>query len=260
MSNLDQTLPETMNIVGCNVADLSLADALTLMHARIEKGVFTPVTFLNAHNGNVAQRDDAFSQALENFTILADGIGVDIAAKILYGQSFKANLNGTDFIPALLASAEAPLKVGLYGAKPGIAERAADAFKQHASLHDIRVMGHGYLDGSEQANMLNELKAWHPDILLVAKGVPAQEMWIAEHLNANHCTLAFGIGALFDFAAGNVARAPEWMRAARLEWVYRLIQEPSRLWKRYVLGNPLFITHVIKQRLGLGRTQKASDI
>ena len=249
-----------MNIVGCNVADLTLADALALMNARIEERAFTPITFLNAHNGNVAQHDEAFSQALENFTILADGVGVDIAAKILYGQSFKANLNGTDFIPALLQSSQKRFKVGLYGAKPSIAERAAQTFKSQAPQHEIRVMGHGYIEGAEHDAMLQELENWQPDILLVAKGVPAQELWIAEHLSAKHCTLAFGIGALFDFAAGNVDRAPDWMRAARLEWVYRMMQEPSRMWKRYLLGNPLFIWHVLKQKLSLGRTQKASEI
>ena len=121
-------------------------------------------------------------------------------------------------------------------------------------------MGHGFIDEDSQMAMLDELKAWRPDILLVAKGVPAQELWISEHLGASHCSVAFGIGALFDFMAGGVSRAPSWMRKMRLEWVYRLMQEPGRMWKRYILGNPLFIWYTIKQKLHLGRMQKASDV
>lgn len=238
------------DILGVKVADLSLEEALNFVHSRIVLKLFTPVTFLNAHNGNVAQRDSTFANALNSFTVIPDGVGVDIAAKILHGEKFKDNLNGTDFIPSVLRTSPHPLKIALYGARPGIAKKAVDAFSEIDDRHVYRVAGHGFVGRVKQVAMLEKLAKWKPDIVLVAKGVPAQELWIKDNLTAEHCILAFGVGALFDFSAGNVSRAPEWMRAARIEWLFRLIQEPGRMWRRYILGNPLFLIHVMKQKMG----------
>ena len=237
-------------ILGVPVANLSLDEALQFVHNRLALKQFTAFTFLNAHNGNIAQRDSNFARALDGFTVLPDGIGVDIAAKVLYGDKFQANLNGTDFIPALLRSSPHPLKIALYGAEPGIGKKAAEAFNQMDDRHVYRVAGHGYIDQEKQQAMLDSLAKWKPDIVLVAKGVPSQELWINENLTGEHCVVAFGVGALFDFAADNVSRAPQWMRTARIEWLFRLIQEPKRMWRRYILGNPLFLIHVIKQKMG----------
>ncbi|MDZ7823592.1 MAG: WecB/TagA/CpsF family glycosyltransferase [Ahrensia sp.] len=233
------------DIIGIDVADLTLDEALTFVNARIENAVHTKISFLNAHNANVAKTDAGFRAALEKFTLFPDGVGVDIAAKLLQGRKFKANLNGTDFIPALLQSAKKPVKVGLYGAAPDVVIKTAEAFSKLNPENDVRVLGHGFINEIEQTTMLAEMERWHPDVLLVALGVPKQELWIADHLTQKHCSLAFGIGALFDFAAGNVPRAPQWVRAIRLEWAYRLINEPVRLARRYLLGNPLFLTRVI---------------
>ncbi len=248
----------TQNILGVEVADLSLDEALKFTHGRLALELFTPITFLNAHNGNIAQRDIHFVDVLDDFTVFPDGIGVDIASKILYGAKFKANLNGTDFIPALFRSAPRRLKVALYGARPGIAKRAADAFAEMDDRHVYRSVGHGFTGAKKQAAILDEILKWRPDVVLVAKGVPAQELWIHRHLTEGHCTLAFGVGALFDFTAGNVARAPNWMRAIRAEWIYRLAQEPARMWRRYILGNPVFLIHVIKQKLGWSPERKVT--
>ncbi len=248
----------TQNILGVDVADLSLDEALKFTHGRLALELFTPITFLNAHNGNIAQREIHFADVLDDFTVLSDGIGVDIASKILYGEKFKANLNGTDFIPALLRTSPRRLKVALYGARPGIAKKAADAFAQMDDRHVYRSVGHGFIGAKKQAAMLEEILKWKPDVMLVAKGVPAQEFWIHRHLSERHCTLAFGVGALFDFVAGNVARAPNWMRTIRAEWLYRLIQEPGRMWRRYIIGNPVFLIHVIKQKMGWSPERKVS--
>jgi alpha-1,3-mannosyltransferase len=89
--------------------------------------------------------------------------------------------------------------------------------------------------------------------VLVAMGNPRQEMWLAEILEATGCRLGFAVGALFDFLSGDIARAPLWVRSARLEWVYRLLREPKRLWRRYVLGNPIFLLRVLNQWLSGAR-------
>jgi exopolysaccharide biosynthesis WecB/TagA/CpsF family protein len=240
------------DVLGIPVHDFAREEALEFLHGRIALRNYTPVTFLNAHNANIAMRDAGFRNALERFTILSDGIGVDIAAQLLHGSGFRANLNGTDFVPDLLRSAQFPLKVGLFGARPGIAEKAGERFAALDGRHEYRVVHHGYFDGSDEQRILDGLAQWRPDILLVAMGVPKQELWIAEKLTGEHCTISMGIGALFDFASGSVPRAPRWVRAMRSEWVYRMIREPRRLGHRYLVGNPRFIGHVLRRKFARG--------
>ena len=236
-------------ILGIDVCDLSFAQASDLLYADLADGAHRRIAFLNANTANIACADAGFRTVLDGFTVLTDGIGVDLAAKLIYGHMFKANLNGTDFIPELIASAPHPLRIGLYGARPGVAEKACAALAVRDSRHEFRALGHGYLDAGARSDMLDDLRVWKADIVLVALGVPVQEKWIAENLTGDHATLVFGVGALFDFLAGEVPRAPEWMRRTRMEWVHRLAIEPMRLGRRYVVGNPLFLARALRQRL-----------
>ncbi|MEP7455804.1 WecB/TagA/CpsF family glycosyltransferase [Phyllobacterium sp. SB3] len=237
------------SILGVPVVALPWQDAIDLMRNRISDKKFTLVTWLNAHNANVAQTDAGFRKALESFLVLPDGIGVDIASKILHGSSFPANLNGTDFTPAILQAETNPLRVGLIGAKPDVVQKAADRFKEIAPQHDIRVISDGFFSANNESDVLQSLKDFAPHILLVAMGVPRQEMFMAQRLSPEHCTLAFGVGALFDFMAGVVPRAPPLVQKLRFEWLYRLAQEPARLWRRYIVGNPLFLLRVMRAKL-----------
>lgn len=239
------------DILGVEVCDVARGEALAMLHADLLANTHRRVAFLNAHSANIAATDPQFRKTLERFVVLSDGIGVDLAALLLYGRHFLANLNGTDFVPELLLGAPQPLKVGLFGAAPNVAERAAAGFAAIDPRHDYRALSHGYVGADERQEALDLLTDWKPDILLVALGVPAQENWIAEHIAPSHCTLAIGVGALFDFVAGTVPRAPGWVRRTRMEWIYRLLLEPRRLWRRYLLGNPVFLARVIRQKAGL---------
>jgi exopolysaccharide biosynthesis WecB/TagA/CpsF family protein len=234
------------------IALLERAEALRSAKLAIAEGSHLKLAFANAHVVNLAATDKRFARALDSFLILADGIGVDIGARILAGRSFPANLNGTDFIPALLASVEAPLKVGLVGARPGVAERAIAGFQAIAPIHSYTSFSHGYFAPSDEPALLARLAAERPDILLVAFGNPRQETWIADRIDARHCSIVAGVGALFDFMAGEAPRAPAWMRELRLEWAFRLAHEPIRLWRRYLLGNPAFLLRVIGQKRAAG--------
>lgn len=243
------------NILGVDVAPLSLAQAVELLRRRIGDELYTKISFLNAHNANIASGDKNFALTLRDFLMLPDGVGVDIAAKILHGARFPDNLNGTDFIPALLRSPGRPMRVGLIGARDGVADRAAGSLAALAPTNDYKVFHHGFFQPAEEPAILERIAAYHPDILLVAMGVPRQENWIARNLSARHCTLPIGVGALLDFLSGAVPRAPKWVRTLRLEWVYRLCLEPARLWRRYVVGNPVFLARVMIQKLrGGGRS------
>ncbi|MEO1700958.1 MAG: WecB/TagA/CpsF family glycosyltransferase [Pseudomonadota bacterium] len=249
---------ELRDILGMQVADYSEREALSFVHACIEQKRYQPVAFLNANNANITWTNPAAARAFQQFIVLSDGIGVDMAARLLYGKTFKANLNGTDFVPMLLKSAVHPLKIGLLGAAPGIAEKALDGFADIDERHDYRLVSHGFFGEAQEAEFLDALRHWRPDILLVALGVPRQELWISNKLTSDHCTVPVAVGALLDFVAGNAPRAPMWVRAIRCEWVYRLLFEPARLWRRYLLGNPIFLGRALYQKWAGGKRRTST--
>jgi exopolysaccharide biosynthesis WecB/TagA/CpsF family protein len=239
-------------ILGITVASLEWDEAIGLLKRMLAERRFTKVGFLNAHNANVASVDADFAEALDDFLILPDGVGVDMAAKLLYGSPFPANLNGTDFVPGLLKAVSQPLTVGLLGATRRNANGAAGKLAAIAPQHRYVVIHDGYFSPQEEPAVVETIRRLRPDVLLVAMGVPRQELWIARNLTDKHCTLPIAVGALLDFLSGAVPRAPAWVRRLRLEWLFRLIVEPGRLWRRYIVGNPLFLARVLRQKLAGG--------
>lgn len=250
-----QRLPK-MDILGIPVVAIGWQEALDVLSTCLREHRFTPMGFLNAHNANVARSDGEFARALDDFLVLPDGVGVDIAARWLHGRPFPANLNGTDFVPALIASHSRPLKVALLGATRENAGGAAEELAGIAPQHDYRVIHDGYFTPEQEADILVEIADYRPDILLVAMGVPRQELWIERNLTTAHCTMPIAVGALLDFLSGSVPRAPVLVRRLRLEWLFRLWVEPGRLWRRYILGNPVFLARVAGQKLASWRSPR----
>jgi len=225
----------------------SFDEAVNLIDARYERGEPAAVAFANAHALNVAAEDSAFRQALQDALVFNDGVGVDVASRILYGTPFRENLNGTDFVPNYLMRTRHRFRLFLLGAKPGIAERAADRLSSLCPRHQVVGCQHGHFASSEKPEIIARIRKSKADVVLVAMGNPKQELFIHAHLAETGCGLGIGVGALFDFLAGNVPRATPWVRRWRLEWIYRLVQEPRRLARRYLVGNPLFLMRILKQ-------------
>ena len=244
------------SIMGFPVADLGYAQCLALLERRISKKAYTPVTFLNAHNANVAIADHKFARAMQGFLVLSDGIGVDIASRVFHGAAFKANLNGTDLVPALFSFITKPLKVALLGARPQIIQRACETFEHETPWHEFHVISDGYFREQDVPDLKAKLTSLKPDVLLVAMGVPRQEQFIIEQLGPDYCTMPMAIGALLDLHSGAIPRAPLWVRQWRCEWAYRLTREPDRLWRRYILGNPQFLLRVGRDWLA-GRSRQS---
>ncbi|RVC80636.1 glycosyltransferase, partial [Mesorhizobium sp. M4A.F.Ca.ET.022.05.2.1] len=185
-------------ILGIPVLAIRWDDAIALLTRLVAERRFTKVSFLNAHNANIACTDPVFAEALDDFLILPDGIGVDMAALLLYGAPFPDNLNGTDFVPAFLQASSRPLTVGLLGATRVNAEAASVKLAALAVQHRFVVIHDGYFSAAEEPVIVDRIAALRPDVLLVAMGVPRQELWIARHIDARHCTLPIAVGALLD--------------------------------------------------------------
>ena len=188
-----------------------------------------------------------FRNVLKRCLVMNDGIGVDAASRILFGSRFPQNLNGTDFTPNYFRNTRNTYRIFFLGSSSGVAERAASRLIAMCGRHKIAGCQNGYSRAGDNMGIVAKILASEADVVLVAMGNPAQEMWLAENLEATGCRLGFAVGALFDFLSGDVPRAPSWVRSVRMEWVYRLLREPGRLWRRYVLGNPIFLLRVLNQ-------------
>lgn len=236
------------HLLGLDLAVVSRAEAIAAIDRRVVEGAPTAVAFANAHTANVAHRRPELRRCLRDFLVFNDGIGVDIASRLIYGETFPANLNGTDFVPAYLADTEIRHRIYLLGGRPEVVEAAAAQLAARFPRHRVVGAHHGYFPEDAAPGIVDRIRSARADLLLVALGNPAQELWIHRHLGESGARLAFGVGALFDFLSGRVPRAPGWMRAARLEWVFRLAIEPRRMWQRYLVGNAVFLARVLRQR------------
>ncbi|PZM11976.1 WecB/TagA/CpsF family glycosyltransferase [Rhizobium tubonense] len=232
------------------VCDLDWQDALTFVNelASATAGQ-TVISFVNAHNMLVMLNDGNYREVLSGNLVLPDGLGLDIASRVSHGASFPANLNGTDFVPALLTFMDKPKRIGLVGGRREVIEKAAENFRAHAPWHNFVVISDGYFDKQNSQGVVAEIERQKLDVLIVGMGTPLQEAWVAANVTPEHARLVLTVGALFDFVSGTVPRAPSIMRTLRLEWVYRLQKEPGRLWRRYLLGVPLFLYQVARHRL-----------
>jgi N-acetylglucosaminyldiphosphoundecaprenol N-acetyl-beta-D-mannosaminyltransferase len=141
------------------------------------------------------------------------------------------------------------------GARPGVAKKAAETLK--AKYPGLRIVGYsdGYFDKTPGSianeTVLRDINRCKPNILILGFGMPVQEKWLMENWDRVDANIALTGGAVFDYVSGELRRAPQWMTTHNLEWLGRLIIEPKRLWKRYLIGNPLFLWRIVKQRLGL---------
>lgn len=235
-------------ILGLNLTVASRAEAVEAIDRRVVDGVPAAVAFVNAHTANVAQDNTEVRRCLNDFLLFNDGVGLDLASRLLYGENFPANLNGTDFVPAYLAETKVQHRVFLLGGRPEAVEAAAVHLAAAFPRHKVVGAHHGYFPAEANAGVVERIRAAQADLLLVALGNPAQELWIHRNLGQSGVRVAFGVGALFDFLSGRVPRAPDWVRAARLEWVFRLAIEPRRMWQRYLVGNVVFLARVLRQR------------
>ncbi len=239
-----------IEILGVPVACLDEAAALEVIERLYSAAAPATVFYANAHALNLASVDSRYGRLLRDADlVLNDGAGVALAAR-MNGKSFPANLNGSDFNPLILGrAAQRGWPVFFYGARPGVAQRAAQRLTGRIDGLNVVGIEHGYLSERERGQVAERVRSSGAGLVMVALGNPLQELWLHEHLEATRARLGVGVGAFFDFAAGVVPRAPRWMNRAGIEWAYRLAREPGRLSRRYLVGNPLFLMRSARRRL-----------
>ena len=204
------------------------------------------------------RRNDAFRTAINNAKlVLPDGIGIIIAAKILGTPLFGGRVPGIDFASLLFEKMAATgSSVYLFGSKPGVAEEAGHKLKEKHPGLVISGTSDGYfIDDEPIIELINEAK---PDLVLVCLGAPKQELWMAENIKRLNTNLCAGLGGSLDVFAGKVKRAPKLFQKLGLEWLYRLITQPSRI--KRTLKLPLFILAVAWKRCRGGRPRQPDPV
>ncbi len=238
----------SIDLLGVDFLNIDMAEAIDIIDKSISKKRKSSFFFVNPDCFNKTFKDEAYLKVLKGADyIFPDGIGITIACKMIKNP-LKENINGTDMFPLLCELAvKKDYSIYLLGAEPGIAEIVKK--NSEKKYPGIRIVGFrdGYFDRDlETGQIISRINKLQPDILLVAFGAPAQEKWISRHKAEIQSYALLGVGGLFDFYSGKNKRAPRWMREIGLEWVYRMMQEPGRMWKRYLFGNPLFLYRVRK--------------
>lgn len=231
-----ETYSTHLEIAGISILNTSAYRLLTTLCDRQQQASKSILFFANSNFiVNCRHLFESDSSNVSNVLVANDGIALDIASKIIHGKTFSANLNGTDFSPYFLQHYPGKLRIFLLGAKPEVVAKTKSYLSLQFPNHEIVGVQDGYFDRKHSQLVIDAINTSQADILFVAMGNPIQEQWILEHQNALNAVFIFAVGALFDFWSGNKVRAPAFVQKLRLEWLFRLSQEPKRLFKRYTI-------------------------
>jgi N-acetylglucosaminyldiphosphoundecaprenol N-acetyl-beta-D-mannosaminyltransferase len=247
---------EWVNVLGCPITRLDLSGFV----ARIEEFITSRkphyVAVVNVAK-LVKMRSD---KELEQSVLAADLIGADgvpvVWVSRLFGTPLPGRVNGTDLMYRLLERAnKKAYRIFFFGAREEVLQRVLDVVRQEYPGVQIAGSQHGYFTSADELAIVNKIRIAEPDILLIAFGTPKKELWVKSYLTAMGVPVIHGVGGSFDVLAGVIPRAPLWMQKSGLEWLFRMFQEPHRMWRRYLVTNTLFVMLVMREwlryRIGL---------
>ena len=249
---------DSIVIMGVKVHPLRIGE----LHQEIENIIHNDkhglILNVNANCLNLAYKNAWMRDLLNSAdTVFCDGLGVKLGAKIL-GSDIPERITFADWMWQLASLSEShQFTMFFLGALPGVAEKAATQLQER--FPKLLVVGthHGFFDkapGSvENEAVIKNINSIKPNILIIGFGMPVQERWLMENWDHIDANVALTGGAVFDYVSGNLHRAPSWMTDNGMEWLGRVLIEPRRLWRRYLIGNPLFLWRIFLQRFGILR-------
>ncbi|RBW67598.1 WecB/TagA/CpsF family glycosyltransferase [Bacillus taeanensis] len=236
-----------VSILGVDFVNTTMRDMLACLKSHLLKEEKTFVVTANPEIVMFAEKDSDYKQLLKKATyITPDGIGVVKAAKML-NEPMTERVTGYDMLRGLLQIAnDEALKVYMVGAKPEVLEKAVSNVKNEYPNVNIVGFHDGYFNEEQSKEIAKEIAEKEPDLVFVALGFPRQEQWIASYYDMYKKGIFMGVGGSFDVLAGEVKRAPVIWQKLNVEWLYRLVKQPSR-WRR-MLVLPLFMLEVKKRK------------
>jgi N-acetylglucosaminyldiphosphoundecaprenol N-acetyl-beta-D-mannosaminyltransferase len=243
------------NVLGTGVSALSLAQARDLVVAARSRKQLGYVCCATAYNVNLARSCAEFRRQYNgSYLTTPDGMPLVWLGR-WHGHRHVTRVYGPDLLAAVCdAGRDVGLRHFFYGGQPGVAERLRDSLLTR--FPGLQVVGtftppFRELTAPEQAELRTRVAAAQPNVIWVGLSSPTQERFMATHGPALDAGLLVGVGAAFDFLSGRVPQAPRWMQRSGLEWLHRLATDPRRLWRRYLLHNPMFVLRTLAQLTGL---------
>ena len=237
-------------LFGCPVDAVNMTEAIAWVDDRIARRMPSRVGAVNAAKLVGIEEDPRLARAVTACElILADGMSVVWATRLLTGVRLR-RVAGIDLMERLVEhAAERGHRIFFLGAKPEVLEAMIGILGQRFPTLQVAGRHHGYFRPEDEPALAETIRATRPDIVFVAMGTPAKEYWVDRHFRDVGASICMGVGGSFDVIAGVVQRAPGWMQNAGLEWLYRLLQEPGRLWRRYLTTSAVFIGKVAVRTL-----------
>jgi len=253
----DRRNPPVVRVLGVPITFARREEVLNVVEDARNDGERRYIVVTNPHSILMCRRDrEMLAATLGADLTLPDGVGTSLAARLLDGKSEKQRTPGPELMLYLLDQGRAiGLRHYLYGGRPDVLEELAR--RMRLLFPGVLIVGtysppFRPLSDEEDEGIIEKISCTDPDVVWIGLGAPKQEKWMASHLGRIRAAVMIGVGAAFDYHAGAVPWAPGWVRKAGLEWIYRLLHEPRRLWRRN-LDSPLFVALVCAQKAGIVR-------
>jgi N-acetylglucosaminyldiphosphoundecaprenol N-acetyl-beta-D-mannosaminyltransferase len=209
------------------------------------------VMYVNAHVVNQSRVTPGLGDALRRADLVyCDGYGVRLAARAM-GLEVPHRMTGADWIWGLAGLCElSGQSIYVLGSEPPVAQEAAARLSEFYPKLDVVGAHHGFFEPGSPHNqrVIEDILEHAPRIVLVGMGTPKQELWADRYADELGGAVVWTVGALFDYVSGHMPRAPRWLADNGLEWIFRLAIEPQRMWRRYLIGNPVFLSRVLNEK------------
>jgi len=240
---------ERVTMMGCAIDNLTMEETLRTVEGFIASGQPHQHVVVNVDKLVKASRDPELRRIINDCALVnVDGMPVVWASRLL-GKPLKERVAGVDLFEALMRRAgEKGWRVFLFGARDEVVGEVAATYRRKYPQLVLAGWRHGYWQGeAEEAGVAAQIRDAHPDLLFVAISSPKKEQFLGRWQAEMRVPFAMGVGGTFDVAIGRVKRAPPWMQKAGLEWFYRFLQEPRRMFRRYFIDDMAFIWLLIKE-------------
>ncbi|WP_221635130.1 WecB/TagA/CpsF family glycosyltransferase [Listeria booriae] len=242
-----------IELLGSNLDCITMQATVARVEQIIEARTPVQHVVINANKINLMQKDEKLRAIVNSSPLInADGASILLAGKML-GKKVPERVAGIDLMDEVLQLAnEKAYRVFFFGATEEVVRKVVMASSE--KYPNVQIVGHenGYFEASESATIADDIRHSQADIVFVAFSSPKKEFWIHEQLERMNVPFVMGVGGSFDVIAGKTKRAPRWMQNAGLEWFYRFIQEPVRMFERYIGGNLIFLGHILKAKKKAG--------
>lgn len=234
------------------VDNLNAKETIDRIDSFIQKRELVQHVVINAGKAVLMQSDKRLTNIINQCKLInADGQAIIWASKVL-NKPLKERVAGIDLMYDVIElAAQKGYRIYFFGAKEEVVKKVVGIYKEKYPALQVAGYRNGYFSDEQNEEIVSQIRDSKADILFVAFSSPKKEYWLSKYHKIMNVPFVMGVGGSFDVVAGVTKRAPKWMQDVGLEWFYRFLQEPRRMWKRYLVGNSKFVYYLMKERLHL---------